>query len=167
MRITSEFPVVSGKTPFHVKVGAIFWILWIVQNIWPPQIPVFDTLRVTFTYRLLTGFALVAFIGFQWMLPYLRHDGKIGAAAKNLVWHRRLGAIAPVLYFLHAPRFGYGFLGLLSASFLTNAALATFGYDRSLRSKTLWLTWLFVHIVAACMVLALGAIHIVTALYYE
>lgn len=167
MRISTEFPVVGLKTPFHVRIGAMLWILWVVQNFYPIHYPAFDALRTTFAYRTATGFALVAFVAFQWTLPYLRHEGKVGAAAKNLIWHRRLGALAPLLYFLHAPRFGYGFLALLSGSFLTNAALATFGYDRSLRSKALWLTWLFVHIVAACLVVALGAIHVVTALYYE
>lgn len=165
--ITTELPAISIRTPKHVIAGGVLWIFWIAQNYWPLNIPAFETIRVTFTYRLATGSFLVAFIAFQWSLAYYRQTGQVGAAAHNLLWHRRLGAIAPILYFLHAPRFGYGFLALLSASFLTNAALATFGYERSLRSKYLWLTWLLTHIIAACLVVALAAIHITTAVYFE
>jgi methionine sulfoxide reductase heme-binding subunit len=160
-------PRAQSSPPLYVTVGVALWTLWAVQLFFPLRWREFEVLRVTFEYRAVTGSALAMFVLAQWYLPYLRMRGKIGAATRHLPAHRRMGVLAPLLFMLHTPSFGYGFMNVLSACFLVNNAIALFGYDLALRSKPIRIVWLTLHIAAALWVVALGAVHIATAVYYE
>ena len=73
-------------------------------------------------YKQLTGLVLVLFFMMQWRLSVARM-GSASPAAKLLTLHRDLGALAPLLLYLHAISFGHAYIRVMSIAFLVLVAL--------------------------------------------
>jgi sulfoxide reductase heme-binding subunit YedZ len=118
-------------------------------------------------YRIIPGSALIAFVGAQWYLPYLRLAGK--PAANAVQWHGYLGVLAPTLLYLHSVSLGFAYTVALSSLFVLNTLFGSL--DKSLISKLAQCErfqriWLFTHVPSSCLVTALALIHMVYALAY-
>ena len=119
-------------------------------------------------YRITTGSLLIAFIAFQWYLPFLRLTGKPAQSATQ--WHGYLGVLAPVLLYLHSVSLGYAYTFVLALLFVLNAMVGT--VDKTLindleRRQRFQRGWLLVHVPASCLVTVLALLHMVYALAYK
>ena len=81
-------------------------------------------------------------------------------------WHKLAGALAPVLFYLHASHFACGYLLLLSTLFLGTVGLGLL-HHLALRRRALYTWWLILHIATACSLVVLSGYHAIIALAYE
>jgi methionine sulfoxide reductase heme-binding subunit len=106
---------------------------------------------------------LLLFLGAQWLLPALRHQGKFRAAARLYPAHKQLGVALPVVYLTHSTTFGYGFLFVLSNIFFANLVLGLLNKD--LLARLEWRRqygtyWLIAHVGLSVLTMALVLYHI-------
>ena len=119
-------------------------------------------------YRIISGSALITFIGYQWYLPYLKLKGLPAQAASDR--HRYLGVIAPVLLYLHSVSLGFAYTFVLGILFVFNTAVGALDKDLIAdveRRQSFLRIWLLIHIPLACLVSVLALIHMVYALAYK
>jgi hypothetical protein len=120
-------------------------------------------------FRWTTGGILVAFFVFQWYLPVLRVAGYVRRAAGQYVWHKWLGALAPLLFFLHAPRPGHGFLFALASIYLANTLTGLLDktiFTDPIRQQNYVRVWLFFHVALSMMITGLAVLHVFAVLAY-
>jgi hypothetical protein len=90
------------------------------------------------------------------------------AAKRNYVWHLWLGAVAPLVFYVHSTHVGYGTSLLLSSVYLGNAALALLHTPlQRLRSRIVKGSWLFTHVSLSILVVFLACYHMVFTFLYE
>lgn len=117
----------------------------------------------SFAGHWISGSALLAFLGWQWILPVRRIRRTNPDSLTSLQLHRRLGALSPLLLLMHGSGFGAGILGLISVLFLTHTIIGV--ADRSLISGSLQRNrylkvWLYPHIVISILLSALALFHL-------
>jgi hypothetical protein len=106
----------------------------------------------------------------QWLLPYLRLNGRFKAAARHYRLHKRQGAFLPLVYYFHATTFGYAYLLALSCAFFANIVLAYLEPDRVARTngrQRYTFAWLATHVVLSVLIVALIIYHIFVVFYYQ
>ena len=123
------------------------------------------------TYKIWSGFAIMLFILFQWYFPILiRIRRKSVEVAHHYMRHKQVGAFAPLVYYFHSTKPGYGLLFMLSSAYFTNSLLGVFSYDmiKDRRERMRYSPyWLASHIILAILTITLMAYHIVISFYYE
>ena len=118
-------------------------------------------------YKQLTGLSLVLFFMMQWRLSVARM-GTASPTARLLGLHRDLGALAPLLLYLHAISFGYAYIRVMSMVFLVLVALGLLQPPLArLNSSPLNTAWLVVHVMLATLLIFLIGYHAFNAFYYE
>src|SRR5262249_43252296 len=100
-------------------------------------------------FHLVSGGGLLAFLLVQGWLPWLRLAGNQRRAAALYPWHKYLGALAPLIFYCHAPQPGHGFLFALSTVYLSNTGVGLL--DKTIfrdpqRSERYVRPWLVLHV---------------------
>src|SRR5882757_1009701 len=72
------------------------------------------------SYKVASGLVLAAYLILQWSVASRRRWNPTGAVAN----HKLGGAVAPLVLYLHASRFGYGYLTLLGITYLGTAGIS-------------------------------------------
>lgn len=120
-------------------------------------------------YKRWSGLGLALFITFQWILTFTRVTPKLRKhALKMLVFHKWIGAISPILFYIHSINLGYGYLLLLSYIFFTNTLLGYLNLD-VIKNKSLLLFkgWMIFHVAFSIIVTILMFFHIIMVFYYK
>ena len=120
------------------------------------------------SYRITTGSMLLLFIGYQWYLPYLRLTRKPAYTATQR--HSFMGALAPVLLYLHSASLGVAYTFVLSFLFLLNTMVGAMDKTllRNLQQRQDYQSiWLMVHVPSSCLITVLTLVHLVYALAYK
>jgi hypothetical protein len=149
---------------------------YLIQSAFDWGLPALAALQQLDGYRIATGSLLLAFIGHQWYLGYLRFTGPPLARISKLLaptaspWHRYLGVVAPVLLYLHSVSLGVAYTFVLSLLFVLNAMFGAL--DKTLISslehrQIFQRIWLMVHVPSSSMITVLALIHMVYALAYK
>jgi hypothetical protein len=148
-------------------IGTFLWLLWLERGRLGLDLPVLQTLQRQFVYKVATGSGLAVFIVFQWSLAGCRMSGLSRIAKALHPWHQTVGALAPVLLFLHSTRLGFGYLAILSGVYFAGNVVGLVNPHAFPRIKA-WLSWwTIVHIALSVLLVALASYHAWTALYYE
>ncbi|MDX1569342.1 MAG: cyclic nucleotide-binding domain-containing protein [Xanthomonadales bacterium] len=121
-------------------------------------------------YALTTGSLLLAYVAYQWTLPWLRLRGKLAQTGPHYRWHRWLGPLGPVLLLAHSASLGFGYTVVLPILFVVNAVVGAL--DKSvIRDPELAFSyqrlWLAIHVPLSCLVTVIMLIHLVYALGYR
>ena len=97
-----------------------------------------------------------------------RANGWARAAKRSYKIHKYLGAAAPLVFYLHAVRPGYGYQVLLSTVFLSNVALGLISPDL-FRRKPKWFTvpWMISHVGLAVVLTFVALYHLWIASSFE
>ncbi len=152
----------------YFYLGSVILTGFLLQATLGISWPALDHLQTTLPYKIGSGMLLLAYLGTQWQVPYLRMRGRVSAASKRLAEHRTIGVLGPLILYLHAAKLGTNYTFLLSTLFLGNAALALLNRETlGIKARGFWLSWLTLHIILAVTVTTLGALHVCNALYYE
>jgi len=159
VRIPSQFQLIVtlGLCAFYLIQSALGWGL-----------PSLAALQQLDGYSITTGGALIAFIGYQWYLPYLRLAGD--SAHIQSQWHSYVGVLAPVLLYLHSVSMGFAYTVVLSSLFVLNTMVGAAGktsLKKVAQRQSFQRILLLVHVPASCLVTVLALIHMVYALAYK
>lgn len=148
-------------------VGGVLLACFLLQSAIAPDWGPLARWQADYTYRLVTGSLLGAFIAFQWLLAWARTEGRAATRRRIYSWHQIVGAATPVFFFVHSTTLGYGYLLLLSVVYFANNALglANPGLVRS--AYPLAGAWVVAHITLSAAIVILGCHHLWTALSYE
>lgn len=121
-----------------------------------------------FWWSVSTGTALVACIGYQWLLLLTRLAGKKREARDQYHRHRLVGTASVCLFLLHAGAIGYALLTVLPLVYL---AIAITGLLNSevlpLRRPWMRRCWGYVHIGLSGLLMPLVAFHVWAALAFK
>lgn len=122
------------------------------------------------SYQRWSGLSLALFLVYQWYFPVLRFRRQLRESARQFQLHKRIGLLAPLVYFFHTTRVGYGFLFFLSAVFFANLALGT--------ASPAWLSpadsrerysfpWIVAHVLLSVLTVGLMLLHVYVAFSYQ
>lgn len=116
-----------------------------------------------------SGFGLAIFILFQWLLTFSRVIQKFRKySLKVTQLHKWIGALSPLLFYLHSMELGYGYTALLAYIFLINTLLGYFNLDViKSANEVLFKGWMIVHVAFSIIVTLLMVFHIGVVFYYK
>ena len=149
--------ITLGLCAFYLIQSALDWGL-----------PALAALQQLDGYSATTGSLLIAFIGYQWYLPYRRLTGN--SAHIESQWHTNLGVLAPVLLYLHSVSLGFAYTVVLSSLFVLNTvvgAVSKTSIENPARRQRFQRIFLLVHVPASCLLTVLALIHMVYVLAYK
>lgn len=120
-------------------------------------------------YKRWSGLGLTLFIAFQWVLTLTRVVKKWRTKAMTMLTiHKWLGAISPLLFYIHSMAMGYGYLLLLSYIFFSNTLLGYFNLDIiKNNSDTLFKGWMIVHVALSIIISIMLVFHVAVVFYYK
>ena len=151
-------------------IGFLLFALYLLQLSIPINWNNLSELQQNEQYKLWSGLFLFIVILTQWYLTFGRVVLKLNydTNLKLVTWHKWIGVFAPIVYFFHSARPGYGLLFLLTIIFFANL-LTGYLNDRSILIKgtILYYLWLVPHIILSVAVLGLTFIHIWIVFYFE
>ena len=145
-------------------IGTLLLVLYVAQGWleleWQPLASVQADLR----YKVVSGGVLALYLLHQSLIARRR----IFEPITTLVRHKLAGAFAPLVLYLHASRFGYGYLLMLSLVFIGTVGLGLL-HRPVMRAHARWVfTWWFVlHVATSASLVVLAGYHAVIALAYE
>lgn len=116
-------------------------------------------LQASYAYKLATGGALLCFMMFQWLLAIARSRRWLQSSRPLYSLHTSVGLYGPPLMYLHASRWGFGYLGVLMGALLANHVL---GLVRSAGvGLPRWAIagWTVAHIALSVLVVVLAGYH--------
>lgn len=139
-----------------------------VQEIWDWRCAWLSALQEGEAYKRLTGLALVVLLAMQWRLSAARMKGAKQRARRLLASHPSWGALAPLLFYVHAESLGHAYIRVMSFAFFALVSLGLL-YRPIVWLKRPWLTasWLVVHVGLAAMLVFFVGYHAFNAFYYE
>jgi len=149
-------------------LGTVLLLLFLTQDLFHLKMDWYETLQVQKAYRIVSGILLLAYIGFQWYLSFLRVRGKGRAAARHYDLHKKVGAWAPLVFFIHSTGFGFAYLYFLSAIYFGNVLVGLFNPDAlEIRTKAYTFTWMVVHVTFSVLLVFLALYHLwIVAIYH-
>ncbi|GAA3590763.1 hypothetical protein Q4Q39_15550 [Flavivirga amylovorans] len=120
-------------------------------------------------YKRWSGLVLALFIVFQWILTLTRIIKRLRKYAMSMqTIHKWLGAISPLVFYIHSMSLGYGYLLLLSYVFFSNTLLGYFNLDViKNNSDLLFKGWMIVHVALSIIVTIMMVFHITIVFYYK
>jgi cytochrome b561 len=116
-----------------------------------------------------SGFGLGMFILFQWLLTFSRVIKKFKKYSFKITnLHKWIGALSPLIFYMHSMELGYGYSALLAYVFLVNTLIGYFNLDViKSTSETLFKGWMIVHVAFSIIVTILMVFHIGVVFYYK
>ena len=120
-------------------------------------------------YKRWSGLVLALFIAFQWVLTFTRVIKNLRKHAMSMqAIHKWLGALSPLVFYIHSMSMGYGYLLLLSYVFFSNTLLGYFNLDViKSNSDLLFKGWMISHVALSIVVSVMMVFHIGMVFYYK
>jgi hypothetical protein len=128
--------------------------------------PLLVKLQAEQLYKQLSGAALLVYFALQWTLSVARVRHWPRASRSLFTLHQNLGAFGPALLYLHASKWGFGYLGLLTGALFVNHALGIVRTGSLLPRWSIGL-WTVLHIALSVVTVALASYHAWQAFYRE
>lgn len=151
-------------------IGLFLFALYLLQLLIPVSWNSLSELQQNEQYKLWSGLFLFIVILSQWSLSFGRAILQLNydTTLKMIKWHKWIGVFAPVAYYFHSARPGYGLLLLLTIIFFADL-LTGYLNDKSvlIKGSTLYYLWLVPHIILSVVVLGLTFVHIWIVFYFE
>lgn len=150
-------------------IGLVLFCSYILQDLLGFKIASLEKLQSQEMYKRWSGLAIALFITFQWFLTFTRITPKLKKHSVKLTEiHKWIGAFSPILFYLHATSYGYGYLALLSYVFFANMLLGTINLDL-IKSQKEWIFkgWMIAHVSLSMLITAILFLHIGTVFYYK
>ena len=120
-------------------------------------------------YKRWSGLILALFITFQWILTLTRVVKKWRPVSIKITHlHKWIGALSPILLYIHSMRLGYAYLFAFSILFMLNMLLGTINLD-ILKTRKDWVfqSWMIVHVGLSVLITFLMFFHIGMVFYYQ
>src|SRR5690242_9295578 len=148
---------------FLFVLGTTLLVAYVAQAMLGLSWSTLAHLQTERAYKLGSGVALGTVLFYQWSVGTRRLVAPVGAVVR----HKLVGALAPAALYLHACRFGYGYLALLVWAYLGTLAIGLCHRPIvRLHARALFSLWFVLHVATSLAVLVLGGYHVVIALAY-
>ena len=159
------------KKIFNVlNFGLLLFALYILQYLLPVKWTwLLNLQEYNQMYKRWSGLAIFLLIVFQWVLTFTRVVKKLRKYSVKLTnWHKWIGALSPILFYIHVMNFGYGYLALLSYLFFANILLGIINLD-VIKSKKNWIfqSWMITHVAFSIVITFIAIFHIGVVFYYK
>lgn len=157
------------STIYSTIIGLVLLLLYFLQYFIGLEWEWLAALQSQQMYKRWSGLAMALFILFQWLLTFSRVIPKFRMyAVKINTMHKWIGALSPILFYLHSAEIGYGYLALLSYIFFTNTLLGNLNLDFIRLTSEAWFKgWMIVHVCLSVIVVFLMVYHITIVFYYK
>ncbi|MBB6463107.1 hypothetical protein [Flammeovirga kamogawensis] len=153
----------------YFYIGSTLFILFVLQDALQLRWEGLYQLQEDQFYRRWSGLGLLFIILFQWTLSIVRSVEKW--QAKSIAFykvHNWLGALTPLLFYLHSMELGFAYLFILSITFFSNFLMGMFNFDViKTTSKLFFQGWMIVHVSLSLLITTLTFYHIWVVFYYE
>jgi len=155
-----------AKTYFWLGVGLL--AAWLAQQSTGWRWAGLAELQAGNAYMQISGFALLALILYQWRFSLRRARGDLRQAAWLLHRHKLAGVLAPLFFFGHSQAVGYGYLQILSLSFLLVFLTGLCNFEIvPLRKPWYRPAWICVHVSLSMALLILASYHVYLSYAYK
>ncbi len=116
-----------------------------------------------------SGLFLSLFIVFQWMLSLTRSVKKLRKYNLTMqAFHKWIGAVSPLFFYIHSMDIGYGYLLLLTYIFFSNALLGYINLDViKNKGELVFKGWMIAHVALSLIITILLLFHITMVFYYK
>jgi methionine sulfoxide reductase heme-binding subunit len=150
-------------------VGLVLFAAYILQYSLSLNWTWLNSLQQNEMYKRWSGLVLAIFILFQWLLSFTRIMPKLRPYNLKMTnWHKWLGAISPILFYMHSAHLGFGYLLLLSYLFLINTLIGYINLDFvKTNSEILFKLWMIFHVTFSVIITFLMFFHIGIVFYYK
>ena len=152
------------------NIGLLLFVLYFLQYSAQIEFQYLEQLQNNSTYRHWSGLALFLLILHQWLLPIYRviYDMEGEALEKKTNTHNWLGAISPLVFFLHSAKPNYGLLLILSILFFLNLLFGLLN-DNISRFKHFdyYGLGIALHILLSATILILSFLHIWIVFFFN
>jgi hypothetical protein len=128
--------------------------------------PLLVKLQAEQLYKQLIGAALLVYFAVQWALSIARVRHWPQASRRLFSLHQSLGVFGPALLYLHASKWGFGYLGILTGALFANHVLGIMRSGALLPRWSIGL-WTVLHIALSLVLVALAGYHVWQAYYRE
>lgn len=151
-------------------IGLALLTAYYLQDQFDLKLPQLEQLQIGDNYKICSGLLLLTYILNQWRLPISRwlHKSSENIAQKKHS-HLYFGAIAPLVFYLHATTIGYAYVAALASVYLANNLL---GYCSGeclpdTYKKPYIFGWTILHVCLSTSLLFLSSYHAYIALAYK
>jgi hypothetical protein len=118
-------------------------------------------------YKQLTGFGMALYIFLQWRLGLTKINNQTRRIASTYRWHKSLGALAPLMFFMHSMHWGYAYQMLLSIAYFGNFLCGLCNPEvLGVVQRRLRTGWLCLHIGLAVLTVSVMLFHIYVVYWY-
>lgn len=150
-------------------LGLTLFCCFVLQDIIALKWGFLENLQADQMYRRWSGLGLSTVILFQWLLSLVRSVPRW--EEKSITFHaihNWLGALSPLLFYIHSTQLGFAYLFLLSITFFFNFLLGMFNLD-VLKSKAMWVFqgWMILHVSFSFFITFVTIYHVWVVFYYE
>ena len=151
-------------------VGLLLLSGYVLQELWGWKISYLEQLQAQFYYKIFSGLLLFSYLLLQWRLPLVRW---LNLSNDMLVTkkrsHKAFGAIAPLVFYLHASSVGVSYLLVLSTIYLTNSLIGFLNAEliADIYKKAYLFGWTVLHVGLSTSLLFLSGYHAYIALAYK
>lgn len=150
-------------------IGLVLLSLFVIQFVFKLEWHWLLSLQQEEIYKRWSGLVLASLITLQWLLTLTRVVNKLRKhALKMTSIHKWLGAVSPLVFYVHSMSMGYGYLLLLSYLFFSNALLGFINLD-VIKNKSDWIfkSWMIIHVAFSIIITVLMFLHIGVVFYYK
>ena len=150
-------------------LGLILLLFYFLQFILNIEWAWLQGLQQDEMYKRWSGLVVALLIVFQWVLTLTRVVKKFRKHANNMALiHKWIGALSPLVFFMHSTGMGYGYLLLLSYVFFSNALLGYLNLD-VIKNNSDWLFkgWMIAHVALSITITIVMFFHIGMVFYYK
>lgn len=150
-------------------IGLVLLSLFVIQFVFKLEWHWLLSLQQEEIYKRWSGLVLASLITLQWLLTLTRVVKKLRKhALKMTSIHKWLGAVSPLVFYVHSMSMGYGYLLLLSYLFFSNALLGFINLD-VIKNKSDWIfkSWMIIHVAFSIIITVLMFLHIGVVFYYK
>lgn len=151
-------------------VGLFLFAAYLIQYFFELHWQTLLRLQQQEWYKIGSGITLLLLILFQWYLSRIRANSKIsaGKSIRHNNLHKWVGALSPLIYYLHAVVPGYAYLLVLTILFFGNLLLGMVSNETvPIKNQWYFQGWMILHISISCLITALVLVHISMVVYYE
>jgi methionine sulfoxide reductase heme-binding subunit len=153
----------------YLIIGPGLILFYVLQYIFYEESQALIALQNQSQFKTITGLLLLVLILIQWGLTFARlGKHKLAESGVALSFHKWMGALSPLLLYVHSIKIGNGYLAILSIVFIGNLVLGflSIGKIKSI-GITYFRTWVFLHTLFSVVILVFTFYHIWVVLYFE
>lgn len=152
----------------YALVAAAGLVLFFTQEMLHLKMRWLENLQANDNYKILTGGLLAALVAWLWSLSIQRFRGRIHEAVSSYQTHKKLGALAPFLFYIHSTDFGYAYLRFFSAVFFFNTLIGILNKEIvNIHKKWFTYGWMILHVTLSVLLVVLMFYHIFIVFSYR